>query len=108
MNFYNNFPAAGFGKLLSTDCLGVEQLISEIVEDNSQNHVFFIYNDNSILSLCEMNDERGSFARIIVRDLTGKYTWDSQITYESKKIPKMKFPIDIGDTTSTPNSNFVK
>ena len=74
-NFLQNFPSKE----------GVELMSSQVNEGDDvegANPMFFIYNDFALFSLTEIPlSDSSSLARLILRDCTGKYAWDSLINY---------------------------
>ena len=76
-NFLQNFPYKE----------GIEIMSSQVSEDDDiEEHkpLFFIYNDFALFSLVEVPMEDGSYlSRLILRDCTGKYAWDSRINYNN-------------------------
>jgi hypothetical protein len=103
MNHYNNFPTSA----------GPEQIVSEFNEEDDNKHIFFIYNDTSIISLSEINTNGTTISRIIVRDYTGKYAWDCNISFDSLHSKISRFvkegssvlPVNAGPSSTTNNSN---
>ena len=77
-NFLQNFPCPAGIEILSS----LVQENDDVEEDDSQ-PLFFIYNDFALFSLVEVPLEDGdSMARVIMRDATGKYAWDTRINYD--------------------------
>lgn len=77
-NFLQNFPSPE----------GIEIISSQIGEDDDISvpqcePLFYIYNDFALFSCIEVPKENESVARIILRDSTGKYAWDSTINYNN-------------------------
>jgi hypothetical protein len=84
-NFLQNFPSPE----------GIEVVASQISESDDVQidppPFYYIYNDFALISLVEIPYPDGSHrARVIVRDCTGKYSWDCQINYNNytHQIPK--------------------
>ena len=71
---YNNFPAPEGATDGPAGC-----------DDDNDSTLYFIYNQKSIFSFKEMtNQENGSkFVRVVIRDGTGKYTWDTELLNQS-------------------------
>ena len=97
-NFLQNFPCAA----------GIEIMSSQVTEADDarkdQTPLFYIYNNFALFSLVEVPLPDGtSMARIILRDCTGKYAWDSKINYNNytHEIPP---PYSLLSTPITPVS----
>jgi len=67
---------------------GVEVMHSQVNENDDMfvspegvyNTYTYVYNDSSLMTLCEVPDGHGShFARLLLRDVSGKYAWDCSI-----------------------------
>ena len=80
-NFLQNFPCKEGIEIISSQVSESDDIFKE------QKPLFFIYNDFALFSLVEVpipNDPNGShMARLILRDCTGKYAWDSKINYNN-------------------------
>ncbi|PKC73960.1 hypothetical protein RhiirA1_437238 [Rhizophagus irregularis] len=52
-------------------------------DEASNNYHYFSFNDTTIITLVEMPGKDSSVSRMIIRDFTGKYSWDSKLFYEN-------------------------
>eukprot|EP01114_Cavostelium_apophysatum_P012785 TRINITY_DN2948_c0_g1_i1.p1 TRINITY_DN2948_c0_g1~~TRINITY_DN2948_c0_g1_i1.p1 ORF type:complete len:1028 (+),score=340.40 TRINITY_DN2948_c0_g1_i1:1417-4500(+) len=75
LNQYNNFPSAG----------GAEVTGTQINDYDDSNAIHFVYNDLMVISLSEVQSANGKVARLLIRDSTGKYAWDSNLIYDDKE-----------------------
>ncbi|GES98608.1 ral GTPase-activating protein subunit alpha-2-like [Rhizophagus clarus] len=53
-------------------------------DETSNNYHYFSFNDTTIITLVEIPGKDSSASRMIIRDFTGKYSWDSKLFYENK------------------------
>ena len=92
-NFLNNFPCREGIEVISSQISEVRgsavlrntiphfSLVqTDDIDDTSPSPLYYIYNDFALLSLVEipLPDGSGKHSRIILRDCTGKYAWDSR------------------------------
>mmetsp|Transcript_28187 Transcript_28187/g.70760 ORF Transcript_28187/g.70760 Transcript_28187/m.70760 type:complete len:1006 (-) Transcript_28187:79-3096(-) len=78
LNFYHHFPCREGVEIFNS-------LVSETddVEDQGEQYAqTYVYNDTILFSVVEVPTTEGAMARIIVRDASGKYAWDSSLTYD--------------------------
>ncbi|KAL0079919.1 hypothetical protein F4703DRAFT_1174065 [Phycomyces blakesleeanus] len=80
LHHFNNFaPPYGPATLHST-IVGPGMVLDE-KQENYHQYQYFSFNDTTIIAFVELpaTELRSSQARIIIRDLTGRYVWDSQL-----------------------------
>jgi len=77
-NFLQNFPCKEGIEIMSSQVCETDDIFKD------QKPLFFIYNDFALFSLVEIPLPDGShMCRLILRDCTGKYAWDSKINYNN-------------------------
>ena len=77
-NFLQNFPCKEGIEIMSSKVSETDDIFKD------QKPLFYIYNDFALFSLVEVPLPDGNhLARLILRDCTGKYAWDSKINYNN-------------------------
>eukprot|EP00833_Pecoramyces_ruminatium_P000395 jgi/Orpsp1_1/1174427/evm.model.c7180000050040.1 len=89
LHFLGSFPTA-YGPSTQESTIVEEDLIDND-EINSNNYLFFSINDTAIVTFQELTKSNplGCQCRCIIRNLTGKYVWDSNLFFES--LDKVRF-----------------
>ncbi|KAF0981277.1 hypothetical protein FDP41_012537 [Naegleria fowleri] len=82
MNHVSHFPTTSNNAALHTTLSEETQCLDDL-EPESSNYVrFYIYDNQYVISLVEQPNEKGGpGVTVIIRDLTGKHSWDSQVLY---------------------------
>ncbi|KAI9355355.1 hypothetical protein DFJ73DRAFT_276580 [Zopfochytrium polystomum] len=70
---FNNFAPPYGAAIMNSQY--VESILSEEMKENDRT-IFFTLNDTTILTFCMCYTSGDAKARIIMRDLTGRYVWD--------------------------------
>ena len=77
LNFYQNFPCKEGIDILSSQVSELDDIFKDQIP------LFYIYNDHSLFSFVEVAiSDTETVARLILRDSTGKYAWDSRVNYK--------------------------
>jgi hypothetical protein len=64
---------------------------------------FYVFNDSLIVSVIQVPHPSGGVAaRIILRDQTGKYAWDSLLTYDNPKEKNIEQPVPLFRDSNVP------
>ncbi|CAB4411161.1 unnamed protein product [Rhizophagus irregularis] len=58
-------------------------------DECAEHYQYFSFNDRTIITVIEMPDE-SSRSRLIIRDMTGRYTWDTKLFYKGYFVPNSK------------------
>jgi hypothetical protein len=95
LHFLGSFPTA-YGPSTQESTI-VEEDNNENEEVNSNNYIFFSINDTSIITFQELAKKNPLECqnRCIIRNLTGKYVWDSNLFFEN--LEKVKFLFGINE-----------
>jgi hypothetical protein len=75
-NFMQNFPCPEGIEIFSSHICEEDDITEQVCEP-----LFYIYNDFALFSLVEVPHGDDRIARVVLRDSTGKYAWDSTISY---------------------------
>ncbi|KAJ3336745.1 hypothetical protein HDU93_002290 [Gonapodya sp. JEL0774] len=69
--------------LMDLPCLA--DLLDDLNKDLSDKTIYFTFDDHTLLSVTEIDGDTpiDTRTRIVLRDVTGKFTWDSWIFYDS-------------------------
>lgn len=81
LNFHSNFPSVAGWELVGSAIVEQDDMAAtgEWTPDCAR---FFAFDDDMVLSMVEMPVSAGvSRTRVILRDVTGRYVWDSQLSY---------------------------
>ncbi|KAG9294631.1 hypothetical protein G9A89_008110 [Geosiphon pyriformis] len=80
----NNFAPLHGPAMISSNLMG--PIGSETKDEEiSYHYQYFSFNDTTIITLVEMPGEETSVSRMIVRDVTGRYAWDSKLFYKAHR-----------------------
>ncbi|RIB08070.1 hypothetical protein C2G38_2045480 [Gigaspora rosea] len=52
-------------------------------DEASDNYHYFSFNDTTIITLIEIPGDNSSVSRMIIRDFSGRYAWDSSLFYKA-------------------------
>ncbi|CAJ0835038.1 9335_t:CDS:10 [Entrophospora sp. SA101] len=52
-------------------------------EEVTEHYQYFSFNDTTIITLIEIPGEDVSISRIVIRDFSGRYSWDSKLFYKA-------------------------
>ncbi|GBB96125.1 hypothetical protein RclHR1_02690010 [Rhizophagus clarus] len=58
-------------------------------DECAEHYQYFSFNDRTIITVVEMPEEI-SGSRLIIRDMTGRYTWDTKLFYKEHFVPYLK------------------
>ncbi|EFC50362.1 rap/ran GTPase-activating protein [Naegleria gruberi] len=87
MNHVSHFPITNNNAALTATLSEESQCLDDLEPENSNYVRFYIYDNQFIISLIEQPNEKGGpGVTMIMRDLTGKYSWDSRVLYG--EVPK--------------------
>lgn len=91
LNHVGNFPPTkDISAQSSATIIEESEQLDELPPESSKYTRFFMFDDMFIFSIIEQPDEKGGpGATILVRDMTGKFAWDSRLLYGPKE--KCKF-----------------
>ncbi|KAI9015426.1 hypothetical protein DFJ74DRAFT_680173 [Hyaloraphidium curvatum] len=93
LHHVNNFPPTNGPAMMNTSILD-----PELADDTDRSKtLYFSYNEKTLLTFVEMQGRTplDSKVRVIVRDIAGKYCWDSWLFYDS--LDKMREVLVGGD-----------
>lgn len=98
LNFLQNFPCREGIDIHSSL---VTEADDHLEQDPST--TFYVYNDSLIVSVLQVPHPSGGVAaRIILRDQTGKYAWDSLLTYDNPKEKSIDQPLPLYRDSNVP------
>jgi hypothetical protein len=83
LNHCNNYPAPHGPELMSS-AINDPAFIDDTAKEFDK-YLYFTYNDSTIIALVEMpgSTPQSTRSRIIARNTSGKYVWDSSLFFES-------------------------
>lgn len=83
LHHFNNFPPASGPATIHSTVVGPGVAASE--DPLEEQYQYFAFNDTTIVAFVELapTETEGSQARILLRDLTGRYCWDAQLQPKS-------------------------
>jgi len=91
MNHVSHFPTTSENAALTSILSEDTECFDDLEPENSNYVRFYIYDNQYVISLIEQPNERGGpGVTMIMRDLTGKYSWDSRVLYGEAPEPYSK------------------
>ncbi|KAI7868261.1 hypothetical protein BDF14DRAFT_1881054 [Spinellus fusiger] len=87
LHHFNNFPPPYGPATLYSTIIGPGVAVDD-KQDKLHQYQYFSLNDTTIIAYVEIpaTDTKGPQSRMIIRDLTGRYVWDSQLEPPSKAL----------------------
>ncbi|RIA87709.1 hypothetical protein C1645_776672 [Glomus cerebriforme] len=58
-------------------------------DECAEHYQYFSFNDRTIITVVEMSEENSKL-RLLIRDMTGRYTWDTKLFYKGHFVPYSK------------------
>ncbi|CAG8501724.1 8669_t:CDS:10 [Funneliformis caledonium] len=77
---FNNF-APIYGPAMINSTLTGPLRTDTKEEDCAEHYQYFSFNDKTIITIIEIPDNDSSISRLIIRDITGRYAWDTKLFY---------------------------
>ncbi|CAG8526097.1 24048_t:CDS:10 [Dentiscutata erythropus] len=89
----DNFAPLHGPAMMNSTLIG--PLGSETKDDEaSDNYHYFSFNDTTIITLVEIPGDNSSVSRMIIRDFSGRYAWDSSLFYKASLDDKYPEKVD--------------
>ncbi|KAI8999195.1 hypothetical protein BC832DRAFT_594874 [Gaertneriomyces semiglobifer] len=104
MHHLGNFPGVEGSATMNSQI--PDPAFNDEGDSASERALYFVHKDSTLITLVDMpGDNLDSRARIIVRDRTGRYTWDNALFYETLREGKPLIPVS---PITTPHDDYIQ